>query len=153
MPAWLARPEDSGDVTRLMIAFRDHLGYAGPPDETFATGVERLIAAPDTEFLLAAADDGTPAAGVAQLRFRWGLWRGGDCLLEDVFVSECARGAGLGRALVELAGERALARGCGRIELDTSEDNVAALALYRSFGFSERAFAGAPRDLYMRRHL
>jgi ribosomal protein S18 acetylase RimI-like enzyme len=104
----------------------------------------------DTEFLLAAADADSPPAGVVQLRFRWGIWRaGGDCLVEDVFVGEDARGRGLARALLELATERALERGCRRMELDVNEANEAGLALYRSFGFTE----GAPRDLYMRRHL
>ena len=58
--------------------------------------------------------------------------------MEDVYVDDSARGAGLGRALMEFATERALQRGCRRMELDTHEENEAALALYRSFGFSER---------------
>ena len=85
-----------------------------------------------------------------QLRFRQGIWRaGGDCLVEDVFVDASARGHGVARALLELATERALERGCRRMELDVNEENPAALALYTSFGFT----TGEPRDLYMRRHL
>lgn len=154
MPTWIAKPHEASHVIRLLIAFRNHNGYDWPPDETFVTNVERLLADEQTEFLLASATDGAEPAGVAQLRFRWGVWRnGGDCLLEDLYVSEEARGAGLGRALVEFATERALARDCTRMELDANEENEAALALYRSFGFSERAEPDAPRDLYMRRHL
>jgi len=153
----LAQPRDAEAVARLMVAFRDHLGENEPTDEEMRAGVERLLGDPDTEFLLAAPDgdgDGAQPAGVAQLRFRFGVWRaGGDCLLEDLYVDESARGAGLGRALVEATLERARARGCRRVELDTNERNDAALSLYGSFGFSATTNRYAGRDLYLRLHL
>jgi GNAT superfamily N-acetyltransferase len=75
--------------------------------------------------------------GVAQVRFRWSIWTSApDCWLEDLFVRESARGAGLGRALVDAAIDLARDRGCKRIELDVNEDNTAALALYRACGFT-----------------
>jgi ribosomal protein S18 acetylase RimI-like enzyme len=148
--AWRAGPDEAETVARLMIGFRDHLGYDWPSDNAFLAGVERLLEDRDTEFLLASAGDDEPPTGVAQLRFRWGIWRaGGDCLVEDVFVEEHARGRGVARALLEHATERARERGCRRMELDTNESNEAALALYHAFGFTE----GSPRDLYLRRHL
>jgi GNAT superfamily N-acetyltransferase len=148
--AWKAGPHEAETVARLLIAFRNHLGYSWPSDNAFLAGVERLIEERDTEFVLAAVDEDSPPAGVVQLRFRFGIWRaGGDCLVEDVFVDESARGRGLARTLLEFATERALERGCRRMELDVNEANEAGLALYRSFGFTE----GSPRDLYMRRHL
>ena len=49
--------------------------------------------------------------------------------------------------------ERARARGCRRIELDTSEDNAPALALYHRLGFSERSKGGPGRDLFLGRRL
>jgi len=151
----LAEPHDADVVTRLMLAFRDHLRLSGPTDAEMRAGVERLLGEPDTEFLLAAPDgDGAPPAGVAQLRFRYGVWRaGGDCLLEDLFVGEAARGAGLGRALVEATLDRARARGCRRVELDANERNDGALRLYESFGFSATANEYGGRDLYLRLHV
>jgi ribosomal protein S18 acetylase RimI-like enzyme len=71
-----------------------------------------------------------------------------DCWLEDLFVAEPARRSGLGAALVEAAIERARERGCRRVELDTNEDNAAALALYHRFGFSERS-KGEDRSLFL----
>jgi GNAT superfamily N-acetyltransferase len=137
-----------------MAAFRDHIGLSAPTDAEVAAGVERLLGNPDTEFLLAAPDDDAPAAGIAQLRFRFGIWRaGGDCLLEDLFVDEAARGAGLGRALLEATLDRARRRGCRRVELDVNEANDPALRLYGSFGFSATANTYGARDLYMRVHL
>lgn len=148
--AWLAGPDEAEIVARLLVEFRDHLGYDWPSDNAFLAGVERLMDDRDTDFVLAAPDADSPPAGVTQLRFRHGIWRaGGDCLVEDVFVNESARGRGVARALLDFATARALERGCRRMELDVNEANAPALALYESFGFT----AGSPRDLYMRRHL
>lgn len=152
----LARPEEAETVARLMLAFRDHLALGAPSDAEMRAGVERLLGDPDTEFLLATPGDdgGGEPAGVAQLRFRYGVWRAaGDCLLEDLFVDEAARGAGLGRALVAATLARARARGCRRVELDANEHNAAALRLYGSFGFSATANSYGGRDLYLRLHL
>lgn len=155
MPStWTAEPHEVETVARLMAAFRDHIGLAAPSDQEVRLGVGRLLEDPHTEFLLGAPERGAPAGGVTQLRFRYGIWRsGGDCLLEDLFVAPAARGAGLGRALVAGALERARARGCRRIELDVNERNEAALALYESFGFSSTANPHDGRDLYMRLHI
>ena len=90
------------------------------------------------------------SAAVAQLRFRHGLWRAGpDCLLEDLFVEESARGTGLGRAMVEFAMAYARdERGAKRIDLDVNEANEPAMKLYESLGFGVKNRHGG-RDLYL----
>jgi GNAT superfamily N-acetyltransferase len=119
----------------LLGEFRDHFGKAEPSNEAFEASVRRIHEAGDGEYLIAEDGDGQPV-GVAQLRFRWSIWTSAhDCWLEDLFVRESARGAGLGRQLVEAAIALARERGCKRIELDTNDNNTAALALYESCGF------------------
>lgn len=136
---WLADPSEAETVARLLVAFRDHMGRDWPSDNAFLAGVERLIEDPSTEYLLGAPDDDSPPAGVCQLRFRWGVWWAAtDCLLEDLYVAEHARGSGLGRALVALALDRARERGCRRVELDAERDNAAAVGLYAAMGFEDR---------------
>ncbi len=150
---WLAAEGDVPSVTRLMLGFRDHLGSTAPTDEGMRATVEALVRDAATEFLLGAAGDGEPPAGVCQLRYRLTVWTGAcDCWLEDLFVEAGARRAGLGRTLVEAAIERARARGCGRIDLDVNEDNSGALALYRDMGFSTEP-KGEARTLYAMRRL
>jgi GNAT superfamily N-acetyltransferase len=145
---WLAGPEEAAEVARLLIGFRDHYGRAEPPDSTFFEGVARLIKRDDTEYLLAAADGSDSPGGVCQLRFRHGLWTAReDCWLEDLFVREQDRRAGLGQALVAFAIERARERGCGRIELDVSQQNPGAWALYERMGFSADYKPPAPNVL------
>lgn len=145
--AWLARPDEADAVARLLIGFRDWYGRDDPPDDTFHDGVRRLIARDDTEYLLASAGVGDPG-GVCQLRYRYGVWMAADdCWLEDLFVREEDRRHGLGRLLVGRAVERARERGCGRIELDVSESNRGAWALYESMGFSDGYKPPAPNVL------
>jgi GNAT superfamily N-acetyltransferase len=151
---WRAEPHEAAAVARLLTAFRDHLGLAWPPDDAFVAGVERLIAGPDAAYLLAAPAPGAPAAGVAQVRFRYGLWwAADDCLLEDLFVDAGARGHGLGRELLAGVVELARERGCRRVELDVNEANAPALALYRSFGFDPQDDRYGGRNLFARLHL
>jgi ribosomal protein S18 acetylase RimI-like enzyme len=150
---WRAERHEASDVARLLVAFRDHLGFDWPSDNAFLAGVERLIDDPATDYLLGAPDEDSRAAGLVQLRYRWSVWRAShDCLLEDLFVDPGARRSGLGRALVQAAIERARARECRRIELDTAETNEAALALYRSAGFDNDAYEGG-RALFLRLRL
>jgi GNAT superfamily N-acetyltransferase len=149
---WVAEPHEADTVARLLVAFRDHLGRSWPSANAFLAGVEGQLERTDTEFLLGAPHPDAPPAGVVQLRYRYGLWRAGDdCLLEDLFVEEEVRGAGLGRALVRAAVDRARERGCRRVELDVNEANAVALRLYASAGF-EIPEPGR-RDLYLSMHL
>jgi len=142
----LADPRDAETVARLIIGFRDHLGYDWPSDNAFLAGVEKLLDDPNTDFLLGETDG--HAAGVVVLRYRLGLWRAGtDCLVEDVFVEEQARGSGLGRTLMDAAITRARERGARRMELDTNDSNAPAIALYESLGFRNGG------DRYYRLHL
>jgi ribosomal protein S18 acetylase RimI-like enzyme len=145
---WVAEPHEAETVARLIVAFRDHLGRDWPSGNAFLAGIEGQIEQPDTEFLLGAAHADAPPAGVAQLRYRHGLWRAGpDCHLEDLFVAGEARGAGLGRALVDAAVGRARERGCRRIELDVNEANAGGLAVYRAAGFDVPA--AGERDIWL----
>lgn len=148
--AWIAEPHEAETVARLLVAFRDHLGKDWPSANSFLAGVERLMEDRDTAFVLGAPDADAPPAGVVSLRFRHSLWTASpDCLLEDVYVEEHARGSGLGRALVDEALRAARERGCRRAELDVNEDNAAALRLYDAAGFGKKATPWDGRDLFL----
>jgi len=140
----LAGRADAGEVTRLLIGFRDWFGASAPSAGEMAASVERLLGDPGTEYLLAAAAGEVPS-GVCQLRYRHSVWTSApDCWLEDLYVEERARGRGLGGALVRAALERARGRGARRIELDTNADNAPAIALYEALGFSSASKAHGP---------
>ena len=152
-----ASADEADDVTRLLIAFRDWLGEDQPGEDSFAASVARLIADPATEFLLAAVEPGSPPCGVCQLRFRHSVWTDApDCWLEDLYVEQQARGSGVGRALVELAFERAdrARRAADRARHQRAQRG--AIALYESLGFSASSKAHGElsgRDVFMGRRL
>jgi ribosomal protein S18 acetylase RimI-like enzyme len=151
---WRATPGEAATAANLLVEFRDWWGRSLPPAERFQRDVERLILDPGTEYLLAAGTPGDDAAGVCQLRFRYGIWHAAeDCLLEDLYVRADARRTGLGDALVEAALARARERGCARVELDVNEANPAALALYERHGFGAWSDPPGGHNLLMRRAL
>jgi GNAT superfamily N-acetyltransferase len=142
---WLAAPDETDVVARLLVQFRDHLGHSSPSEDSFRASVTQLIERTDSEFWLGAPADGIPAQGICQLRFRHCVWTAAeDCWLEDLFVNPEARRSGLGRALVQQALDRARERGCRRVELDTDEHNDRAIRLYESLGFSATSKGTSP---------
>jgi len=137
---WRAEPHEAETVARLLVAFRDSFGRDWPSDNAFLAGVEKLILNVDTDLLLAAPNDDSPPTGVCQLRFRFGIWHAAtDCWLEDLYVEPASRRTGVAKALVEFAVQQAQARGCRRMELDVSDVNEPAIALYQSLGFGYKS--------------
>lgn len=138
----LAGPQDADHVARLLLEFRAWMGKPADDEarERFASVVRALLDRDDTEFLL--AGDGPDA--VAQVRYRLSVWTGtDDAWLEDLYVADAARGTGLGRALLAEVIDRARARGCRRLELDTDVSNAPARALYEAMGFRDKAEGGS----------
>jgi ribosomal protein S18 acetylase RimI-like enzyme len=73
------------------------------------------------------------------LRFRPAIWTNAlECYLAELYVVPERRGRGLGRALMQTAIEVARSQGADHMDLGTSDDDVAARALYESLGFSNR---------------
>lgn len=69
--------------------------------------------------------------GIVHYLFHRSFWTVGHyCYLQDLFVSEAARGNGLGRALIEAVYDRARDAGASRVYWLTQESNATARALY-----------------------
>jgi ribosomal protein S18 acetylase RimI-like enzyme len=147
---WVADVDEAEVVAQLLVGFRNHLGHDWPSDNAFLAGVDKLIEDRNADFVIGAPDPDAPPAGIVVLRYRHSIWTASeDCLLEDVYVEEHARGCGLGRALVRFSLDRARDRGCRRAELDVNETNAPALKLYESLGFGKKATPWAGRDLFV----
>jgi ribosomal protein S18 acetylase RimI-like enzyme len=124
---------DAPDVGRLLDDFNREFGEPTPGREKLTSRVRALIARDELTVLLA----GQRPDGLAVLRFRPAIWTEAlECYLAELYVVPAHRRRGLGRALMLAALETARARGADRIELGTSEGDVAARALYESLGFT-----------------
>jgi ribosomal protein S18 acetylase RimI-like enzyme len=130
-----AAPDDAGTVLTMVREIAAHEGdasdAAGTPESWAA-----MLARPDVVVLLAERD-GVPVGYVSAVR-RLHLWLGRDILvLDDLFVRDGHRDAGVGRLLMrELAALAAPEQLPIRWEM--REDNVAAQRFYRRLGASLR---------------
>lgn len=130
-----AEVADAEAIGRLLHDFNSEFDEPTPGPHAVAERVGALLAAREMTVLLG----GAGPDGLAVLRFRPAvLTDGRECYLEDLYVAPEHRGHGLGRALMETALEVAREEGAIEMHLGTSEDDVAARALYESLGFSHR---------------
>ncbi|MEO9900557.1 MULTISPECIES: GNAT family N-acetyltransferase [Alphaproteobacteria] len=91
---------------------------------------------PEPRFKAFVADDGTGSLlGSVIYSANYSTWVGRSaCYIDDLFVTEAARGKGVGRRLVAAVAADAVAEGHGRISLTVLDWNPAREA-YRSLGF------------------
>ncbi|MEG3127254.1 GNAT family N-acetyltransferase [Pantoea cypripedii] len=98
--------------------------------ETTANTFSRLLADNEPMHCLVAEENGELLGLVHYLTHR-STWTTGDyCYLQDLFVSEAARGKGAGKALILAVYQQAAAAGCSRVYWTTQESNATARRLY-----------------------
>ena len=146
-----AEVADAPEVARLLHDFNAEFGDPTPGVEVLAERVPRLLAEGEITVLLG----GEGPDGLALIRLRPALWAEGlDAYLEELYVAPALRGRGIGRALLEGAMDAAREAGAVRIDLGTSVDDTAAIALYESCGFTNReGEPDGPRMLFYERDL
>jgi len=146
-----ATPEDAPSVARLLHDFNTEYGDFTPGVEVLARNAREMLEAGEMVVLLA----GEGPDGLAELRFRRSVWTAKlDCYLEELYVVPSLRGQGIGRAILREAMDVARAEGAAHMDLGTSEDDVAARALYESEGFDCHEGKGSgPLALYYEREL
>lgn len=122
-------PDDHADWDQL---WRDYLAFyeTSLPDAARKQAFERLLD-PETKLHGRLALLGGQAVGLVHFIYHDHLWRPeGVCYLQDLFTSKAARGAGVGRALIEAVYREADASGSPRVYWLTQDFNHQARALY-----------------------
>jgi GNAT superfamily N-acetyltransferase len=116
------------DCPLLLRLIGELAAYEKAPDAVVATvaDLRRYGFGPDRQFeAILAFVDGEPA-GVALFHSRFSTWLGRPCMhLEDLYVTETARGRGVGRRLMTRLAAIAVERGWGRIDFHVLEWNPA----------------------------
>ena len=141
MSAVAIRFATDDDAPLLLSLIRELAAYERAPEAVVATAddLRRHGFGPQPKFeALLAFVDGR-AAGFALFVPNFSTWLGQIGLhLEDLYVCDWARGAGVGRRLVARLASLALARGWTRLDLAVLDWNPAR-GFYRRLGFEERA--------------
>lgn len=137
VPACSVRPAVVGDldlIAGLFDHYRQFYGNPAEPDVARRFIADRLRRG--DSFIFLAATPTCSDAGFCQLYPTWCSVAAAPVLvLYDLFVAQCARRQGVGRALMRAAQLHALRIGVARMELQTARTNVAAQSLYESLGW------------------
>jgi GNAT superfamily N-acetyltransferase len=146
-PGVKVEPLAEGDFEGLLpfiAAYQRFYEVEEPDDDRNREFFRRFVAPSDEgEILVARAEGGdggedSGAEAGAILGYTCLYWHyssldaSDTVLLNDLYVSEDARGRGVGRALIEAAAEVARRRGCSVLEWSTAPDNHTAQRLYDS---------------------
>jgi GNAT superfamily N-acetyltransferase len=131
------RPATEGDAALILELIRKLAEYGDISDEVSATEQDVRAALfgprPVAEAILAFV--GAEPAGFALYSYTFASFLGRPGIyIEDLFVEQTLRGAGVGKALlVHLAGI-GLRRGCGRLEWSVLNWNERAMEFYQDLG-------------------
>ncbi len=128
-----AEPDDAALVLRFI---RELAVYERAPQAVVATedDLRRNGFGPDRQFEAVLAFLGGEPAGMALFHPRFSTWLGRQGMyLEDLYVSENARGRGVGRRLMARLATIAVERGWGRIDFQVLDWNPAR-GFYRRLG-------------------
>ena len=141
---------DQPDVVALIEASDVYGAERYPAEGNFATDLAGLKAA-DITFLVARRGGCAEGCGAVK-------WCGdGTAELKRIFVSEAARGFGLGSRIMERLETLIAARGIATINLETGPLNIEAVAMYRRLGYAECGpfgdYPANPYSLFMTKNM
>jgi GNAT superfamily N-acetyltransferase len=126
------RPTPATGLSEPLGLLEDWLRHGEPVPEAFAQRLREAVEAGDLE-VLAARLDGAPV-GVAVVAYRLNVSTAGMfASVEDLYVVPGFRRRGVGRALLEAAGERCAARGVSYVEAQVEGEE--AMAFYEALGY------------------
>jgi GNAT superfamily N-acetyltransferase len=129
-----ARPGDEATILNLLIELAT---FERAPEAVQATqaSLARTLFGPRPEAEALLAELGGAVVGVAVWFQSYSTWTGKPGLyLEDLFVSEAARGAGVGKALLVELARICRDRDYGRMEWSVLDWNTPAIRFYDSLG-------------------
>ena len=127
--------DDSADLLPLLRAYCDFYRVA-PSDADLVALCRALIADPDREGLQLVARDGdNRAVGFATIYWTWSTAQAGRLgVMNDLFVAEGVRGAGIAEALIDACRKECASRGARRLAWQTAPENRRAQAVYQRIG-------------------
>ncbi len=138
----MIREAAPSDVPVLLELVRALAEYEKEPDAVKATATDLHAALFGATPVASChvAESGGEVVGFALWFVTFSTWTGRPGLwLEDVFVRPQARGAGLGKALLQALAQVCVERGYSRVEWWVLDWNAPAIGVYRSLGASPQS--------------
>jgi GNAT superfamily N-acetyltransferase len=127
-----------GDLPELLTLMRAYCDFyeVQPSDQALLAMSRALIADPAREGMqLLARDARGTAIGFATIFWSWSTTKAARIgVMNDIFVAQGARGAGLADQLIAACRERCRRRGAVRLDWRTAPDNHRAQAVYDRVG-------------------
>jgi len=124
------READHGEWRRLWTAYLEFY-RASVPEEVYATTWRRLFDGGEFEPKGMLASLGGRPVGLVHYLYHRSCWSTvNNCYLQDLFADPAARGAGIGRALIEAVHREAGRAGVRNVYWMTHESNEVARRLY-----------------------
>ncbi len=133
----MIRTATPDDVPVLLQLVHELAAYEREPDAVEATedDLARALFTDGTASCHVALDEAGEVVGFALWYVTFSTWTGRPGLwLEDLFVRPSARGAGLGRALLQALAAVCVERGYPRFEWWVLDWNTPAIGFYRALG-------------------
>lgn len=124
-------PLQEADRSRWTELWRDYLLFykTSLPDAVYDHTWARLMQGGPLHGLAARGPDGI--IGITHFLYHPSAWTLTDvCYLQDLYVTDTARGTGAGRCLIEAVAEHARARSAARLYWLTQDHNATARLLY-----------------------
>ena len=125
------------DLLELLPLMRGYCDFyeVAPSDDALLAMSRTLIASPDEGVQLIARDDDGGAVGFATIFWTWSTLTAERLgVMNDLFVSEDARGGGVADALIAACAERCRERGATDLAWQTAHTNERARAVYERVG-------------------
>jgi ribosomal protein S18 acetylase RimI-like enzyme len=130
-----ARLSDAPHIVRLITELARTGGEESPITESYAA---RYLSCPGSSVLLAEVDG--QVVGLLSYSACPNLFHAADSgLIEELIVSEDARGSGVGSALLSEVLRRLESMGCAEVSVSTMSDNTDAQRFYRLHGLVDEA--------------
>ena len=137
MPAFAIRPVERTDKAEWRRLWTGYLDFyeTRVDEEVYRTAFGRLLDADPREFHGLVAERDGRLVGLVHYVFHRHMWRLEDVVyLQDLYVDPSARGAGIGRALIEAVYAAADTARCPAVYWLTQDFNHTARKLYERVG-------------------
>lgn len=132
----MIRRGEKADLPQVLELVRELAIYERAAGEVSNTleAMERDGFGPDPVYGFFVAEEQGRVLGLALYYWRYSTWKGRRLWLEDIIVTEAARGRGLGAALFERTMRHCLEQGCTGMMWQVLDWNEPAINFYRKYG-------------------